>query len=86
MGLEIGDTVIIRQWDDMVNKFGINSYGDIYLSYASFVTSMREWCGKEVAISEVDFIVKDEKIIFMYTIEDDPDEWVFTQEMFEETK
>lgn len=86
MGLEIGDTVTIRQWDDMVNKFGFNSYGDIYLPYASFVTAMREWCGKEVTISEVDFIVKDEKIIFIYTIEDDPDEWVFTQEMFEETK
>ena len=87
MGLEIGDTVTIRQWDDMVNKFGINSHGDIDLSYAIFVKSMREWCGKEVTISEIGFIVKDdERIAYVYAIEDDEDAWVFTQEMFEEKK
>ena len=31
----VGDRVIVRQWNDMMEEFGSNPYGDICLLYTS---------------------------------------------------
>lgn len=44
---KVGDIVQIRQWDDMVKKFGVNYYGAIQCNnYCSFVGEMKKYCGK----------------------------------------
>ena len=46
---KVGELVRIRQWDDMVKEFGVDSVGDID-SCAPFVTSMKPLCGKYAEI------------------------------------
>lgn len=49
MELQNGDLVRIREWDDMVDEFGIDSMGDIK-SDPYFVVGMRELCGREFVV------------------------------------
>ena len=46
---KVGELVRIRQWDDMVKEFGVDSVGDID-SCVPFVTSMKPLCGKYAEI------------------------------------
>lgn len=50
---EIGDTVIVRDWDDLVSEYGLKSNGfiggDTYM-----ITPMRKFCGKVFHVSYVD--------------------------------
>ena len=50
---KVGELVRIRQWDDMVKEFGVDSVGDIY-SCVQFVTSMKPLCGKYAEIVSLD--------------------------------
>lgn len=49
---KVGELVRIRQWDDMVKEFGVDSVGDID-SCVPFVTSMKPLCGKYAEIREI---------------------------------
>lgn len=51
----VGETVRVRQWEDMEAEFGLNSYGSISVPY-HFIDEMRFFCGEE---AEVKKCVKD---------------------------
>ena len=49
---KVGDTVTIRQWNDMEEAFGLFSHG--YIStYRFFTSRMIEFCGTEHVITSV---------------------------------
>lgn len=46
---KVGDKVRIRQWDDMVEEFGLNSFNQIY-TVPNFTQSMKPLCGQIATI------------------------------------
>ena len=52
MELKLGGKVRIRDWDDMIDEFGIDSSGDIPCN-ASFSKNMRGLCSKIYTISSI---------------------------------
>lgn len=50
---KVGELVRIRQWDDMVEEFGVDSAGDVVGNCVSFVTSMKPLCGKYAEIVSI---------------------------------
>ena len=50
---QVGDIVRIRDWDDMADEFGVNSYGSIRCN-GNFIPSMRYLCGLELQIASID--------------------------------
>ena len=75
---KVGDIVQIRQWDDMVKEFGVNSYGSIRCNnYCSFVGEMEKYCGKKLRIDTI----KNLGNTYYYIMTAIP--WTFTSEMFE---
>lgn len=83
----VGDIAVVREWDDMVNEFGYDGY-DIPTDRPegeepmSFVTGMRELCGKEFRIGKVDpkgwYRLKSEENCFFET---NPDFWCVSDNM-----
>lgn len=65
----VGDHVIVRTWDDMMEEFGSNPYGDITVhpNKLSFILDMKPYCGKEF------IVVKNDG--------DSPRGWFFTSAM-----
>lgn len=47
-----GDTVVIREWDDMQEEYGLNEYGNIECA-CHFTTEMKDFCGIEMVIKSV---------------------------------
>lgn len=50
---EVGDKVLIRDWDDMVKEFGLFSDGYIRC-VPCFVTGMKKFCNKIITVCKVD--------------------------------
>lgn len=50
--IHIGDVLRIRQWDDMADEFGVDSYGDIPCS-SVFTKHMKSLCGKQFTVFSV---------------------------------
>lgn len=51
MKYEVGDKVLIRQWDDMVAEFGVDKDGDIKTHPISILAgTMKEFCGTAATI------------------------------------
>lgn len=49
---EVGDIVLIRDWDDMEREYGLNKLGDIETPDGwCFSTNNKLWCGKVAPIS-----------------------------------
>ena len=48
----VGDTVRIRQWDDMAAEYGLNGCGNIRCP-GWFIRDMEEFCGREVTITDI---------------------------------
>ena len=78
MKYKVGDKVRVRQWDDMAKEFG-ESAGSIDTPACSFEENMRLYCGTIVTIKEV----KNDEL---YYIEEDNEDWYWTDEMFEPYK
>ena len=76
MKYKVGDKVRVRQWDDMVEKYGMIEYCVNTPNY-SFVPEMRKHCGKVVIIGKVN------EFMGTYYIEGDIGGWYWTDEMFE---
>lgn len=59
---KVGDIVFVREWEDMENEFGVDSYGDIPTDRynddedccMNFVPGMRQFCGRECRIEQID--------------------------------
>lgn len=51
--IHIGDTVRIREWEDMASEFGCNEYGTIECRF-QFVKDMEPLCGKEFVVTGID--------------------------------
>lgn len=49
----VGDAVVIRDWYDMEQEFGLTEYGSIECQF-HFVEDMREFCGERLVISYID--------------------------------
>lgn len=64
--------VKIRDWEDMMEDFGLDEDGDIKC-YGGFTKEMKQYCGKVIGVDEVTFI----KDAFIY------DDWTFTNDMYE---
>lgn len=55
---KVGDTVRIRQWDDMEKEFGLDCEGDINCD-GGFLIEMKNLCGRKCTIKDIfDNIVK----------------------------
>lgn len=50
---EVGDKVLIRDWDDMEKEFGLDSDGDIRCT-PCFSTKMKKFCNKIITVFKVD--------------------------------
>lgn len=48
-----GDTVTIRAWDDMVEEFGTDFYGDIPTLPVTIFQSMKQYCGYFYTVERV---------------------------------
>lgn len=51
----VGDHVIVRTWDDMMEEFGSDPYGSIAVhpNKLSFVFGMKHYCGKEFIVARI---------------------------------
>lgn len=74
----VGDVLQIRQWDDMVEEFGLDINGDIETP-SSFTTGMKYLCGKKFTVAHIlsfdDGTYISEEDIF--------DQWNIDEEMLE---
>ena len=65
----VGDRVIVRQWDSMMEEFGSDLYGGIAVhpNKLSFVLNMKPFCGKEFIVDRIfhDKNLLDEPIYFL---------------------
>lgn len=90
----VGDHVIVRTWDDMMEEFGSDPYGSIAVhpNKLSFVLSMKPFCGKEFIVVRIvhDKNLPDEPIYFLdylscthagFNVDDSPHGWFFTSAM-----
>ena len=87
----VGDHVIVRQWDSMMEEFGSDPYGDIAVHphNLSFVLDMKPLCGKEFIVVKIvhNKCLPDEPIYFLnylscthagFNVDDSPYGWFFT--------
>lgn len=79
---KVGDRVRIRQWDDMMEEFGIDNDGDIQLSAEVFTNDMRELCGK---IATVIYALKNKEVSLDFDDIDaeESNQWRYTLDMIE---
>ena len=90
----VGDHVIVRTWDDMMEEFGSDPYGSIAVhpNKLSFVLDMKPLCGKEFIVAKFihDKCLPDESAYFLnYSPDvhvdlndgDSPYGWYFTSAM-----
>ena len=51
----VGDRVIVRTWDSMMEEYGSDSYGGIAVhpNKLSFVLGMKPFCGKEFIVARI---------------------------------
>ena len=75
MKYKVGDKVKVRQWDDMVDEFGLDDE-DIDMKYY-FLQEMKDFCGRIVTIKNV---VGD----IYEIIEDVNNNYCWTDDMFED--
>lgn len=83
----IGETVRIRQWNDMKAKWGGDSYR-ISTPYYVFLSSMQPFCGMCVTITNIEPIGSStfeyiSSSTFEYFVEEDVGKYHLTEEMLE---
>lgn len=71
---EVGDRVLVKEWDDMVSEYGIDEDGDIKICASFFVKDMKKYCGRIMTISSVE-----SSGIFQF----EDSGWSFTNDMIE---
>ena len=71
---EVGDRVLVKEWDDMASEYGIDEDGDIKTGAPFFVKDMKKYCGRIMTISSVE-----SSGIFQF----EDREWNFSNDMIE---
>ncbi len=77
----VGDIVVVREWDDMEKEFGLDDYGDIWINDGrdiGFVASMKPYCGRSFEVAKV----LDKSGIYELRGDVDIEEYSFTDAMF----
>lgn len=72
-----GQVVLIKEWDDMINEYGVSDNGDILTPGFHFIKSMKRFCGMPVVITKCN---EDKNY---YLILEDVTDCAFTDEMIE---
>lgn len=49
--LKFGDIVMVREWDDLVNEFGL--LGGAIMTPIPFISAMRKFCGHEFRVIRI---------------------------------
>lgn len=49
--LQVGDEVVVRNWEDMANEYEVN--GGVIIVPCRFVPSMMQYCGKNFVIEKI---------------------------------
>ena len=80
---QVGDIVRIRDWDDMADEFGVNSYGSIRCN-GNFIPDMRYLCGLESKIVSIDNVRIFNSGRYGYVVHlERKEEFMITNEMLE---
>lgn len=76
---EVGDEVVVRDWDDMAEEFGVDADGDIHIDddCAYLVTSMRRYCMENAVVTRITY----DGDYDYYYLDISGDEWVFSPGM-----
>lgn len=79
MEFKIGQKVLVRTWDSMENRFGLDENGNINV-YKVFVPGMKKYCKKIVTIESINktFSFKDA----YYRIIEDNHDYMWFSDMF----
>ena len=75
---KVGDIVRVRDWDDMVEEFGLTPNRNIDCKFY-FTEEMRHLCGQTAKISEI----KDDRLILTDWSGGGNHDWDFSDDMFE---
>ena len=75
-----GDTVVIREWDDMKEEYGLNEYGNIKCA-CTFVTEMYVFCGLEMTIKSIRHNDRGDAIVTFVCPEAGMDTFYFSTDM-----
>lgn len=80
---KVGDKVRIRQWDDMVEEFGLDGNGDIKCM-CYFIREMKNFCHKTATITEIRAIF-DKTLVYLKFDNENLNSypWDFTTDMIE---
>lgn len=81
---KVGDTVMVRYWDDMAREYGTDERGHIPMRYGLFQKEMRPYCGqmgKIAEISQEEYIRLDLTFKKMIPFPKDPDKITWKEEM-----
>lgn len=88
MNFEVGDLVIVRDYEDIKSEFGnpiLQPYtnGDIWIDpdCCWFDTEMQRYCGKQYKIKNIKYEKNHFTIFSYYSFEEDTEGYVFTPHM-----
>lgn len=54
MTFQVGDIVKIREWDDMLEEYGLNEWGSIRCTF-HFVSEMKILCGQRFKVVDITY-------------------------------
>lgn len=76
---QLGDTVTIRTWDDMLSQYGFRDDVGIKTPYIIFSSDMKQYCGRSFKVEHVRPSINNKH--WIYTLYDAPP-FPFTEDMF----
>lgn len=81
---KVGDKVRVRQWDDMVEEFGINEGGSINCLW-HFVDGMKKFCGEIATIIGFDYAPNNRDRVYLRFNNEklNENDWDFSTDMIE---
>ncbi len=84
----VGDTVTIREWDDMLEEYDYNSRRDAITIPFSFTHHMKKYCGKLATITSIGVSAARKTEIYDLEFKGSthPAEFYFGHDMFKENK
>lgn len=79
MEYKIGQKVLVRTWDSMENRFGLDENGNINV-YMVFIPEMEKYCKKIVTIKSINRTFSSEDAY--YRIIEDNQDYMWSNDMF----